>query len=91
MPSISGSLTVLQPLVDVQVAPIPPPDTQLTSPAEFQGEHYLGLIDTGCTRTCVTSRVVERLGLRPVTRLTVATATEIHRRRAFEFRLGFIR
>lgn len=82
MPSIRGRSVLLQPLVDVQVAPA-------VGGGGSMGAHYVGLIDTGCTRTCVTRRVVDNLSLEVVARLLVSSPTEIQRRKAYEFRLGF--
>jgi hypothetical protein len=78
---IRGRLTLLQPLIDVFVAP--------PGSAAQSGEHLIGLLDTGCTRTCVTRSVAGRLGLLPVTKLLVASPTETQRRKAYEFQLGF--
>lgn len=81
MPLIRGRLTLLQPLVDVHLAPV-------GRPGEI-GHHLVGLIDTGCTRTCITRSVVERLSLPPVTKLLLVSPTETQRRKAYEFQLGF--
>jgi hypothetical protein len=53
------------------------------------GHHFVGLIDTGCTRTCITRSVVECFSLPPVTKLLLVSPTETQRRKAYEFQLGF--
>lgn len=85
MPSIRGSLRNFQPLVEVNVAPI----VDAGHVGHPTNESYTALIDTGATKTCVTRAVIERLGLRPVGRVLVASATAIERRRAYGFSLGF--
>lgn len=83
MPSISGSLDQQQPLVHVLISGL------LGDGGNFAGEQFVGLIDTGATRTCITRTVVERLGLRAFSKMLVATPTGFARRKAYTFSLGF--
>jgi Aspartyl protease len=81
MRSIRGSLNQYQPLIDVSVGN---PDLNINSRKTCQA-----LIDTGATRTCITQRLVEQLGLPARQKVLVASATSFpERRRAYEFSIG---
>lgn len=83
MPSIRGSLDGGQPLIDVLISP-------LFAGGSFSNRQFVGLIDTGSTKTCITRSVVEALDLQPFTRILVATPSGLERRKAYSFSLGFL-
>jgi hypothetical protein len=81
MRSIRGSLNQYQPLIDVSVGN---PDFTINSRTTCQA-----LIDTGATRTCITQRLVEQLGLPARQKVLVASATSFPERRlAYEYSIG---
>jgi len=78
---IQGSLSHLQPLIDVSIGPFDGPFGTR--------ETYVALIGTGATRTCLTERVINRLRLPPKSKMLVASATSPpERRRAHGYSLG---
>ncbi len=80
MRSIRGSLSHLQPLIDVSIG---------RSPDLADRESCRALIDTGATRTCISGRIVERHALEFRTRLLVQGAdSAASRRPAYAFSLG---
>lgn len=81
MPSIRGSLSNGQPLVEVLIGSSLEPNRLHACTA---------LIDTGCTITGIARGVVETLGLRHVTRKLVVTPLGEARRKAYPFSVGFL-
>lgn len=80
MRSIRGSLDHSQPLITVSIGLHESNAARITCTA---------LIDTGATRTCLTSRTIERLNLPPRGKLLVSSATSFpERRRAYGYSLG---
>ncbi|MES2339830.1 MAG: retropepsin-like aspartic protease [Pseudomonadota bacterium] len=81
MRSIHGSLSFLQPLIQVSIGPF--------GGAFGDRETCTALIDTGATRTCLTPRLIQKFGLQPKSKLLVSSATSApERRRAYSYSLG---
>lgn len=82
MRSIRGSLVNLQPLIPVSIGKF---DASLHERVSVQA-----LIDTGATRTCITTTLIDQLGLEPRGKMLVAGATSYpERRRAYGYSIGF--
>ena len=80
MPSIRGSLSHYQPLIDVSIGRV------VTSTDRAS---YRALIDTGATRTCISRQIVERHELDFRTKVLVQGADSMPARRpAYAFSLG---
>jgi hypothetical protein len=80
MPSIRGSLSHYQPLIDVSIG---------RSVSSTDRESYRALIDTGATRTCISRQIVERHELEFRTKVLVQGADSMPARRpAYAFSLG---
>lgn len=81
MPSIRGSLSYGQPLIPVLIGLVSEPG---------RAQECIALIDTGCTISGITSRIVESLGLVHTTRKLVLTPLGEARRKAYPFMVGFL-
>jgi hypothetical protein len=53
-------------------------------------ENYIALLDTGATASWISSKIVDKFALTPITKKPVVVATEIRVRPAYVFRLGLI-
>ncbi len=87
MPSIEGRLTDRRLVLDLIIAP---PDPFGTKGADLtDAVEATGLVDTGATRTAVSSRLAEQLGLVPHGKTMVLSARGKNAHSLFSFRLGF--